>query len=149
MIDKNNTDYEDCNVIAMTDGTCEDKSSLPRSGSSERGALIFNQNNNERYIREKKASRVIGELLDAGEYIGKKYLVFERYLGEKFLPWWGERNPADLKSGDWLAVSANSLQGGRAEAVKGYDKPTGYYRWLDKYEPVATIGYSIFVYRIP
>ncbi len=73
----------------------------------------------------------------------------QRYLGEKFQSWWGERNPADLNSGDWLAISANSLQGGRAEAVKGYDKPTDYYRWLDKYEPVTVIGYSIFVYRIP
>jgi len=73
----------------------------------------------------------------------------QRYLGEKFLPWWGERNPADLTTGDWLAISANSLQGGRAETVKGFDKPTDYYRWLDKYEPVTTIGYSIFVYQMP
>jgi len=73
----------------------------------------------------------------------------QRYLGDKFLPWWGERNPSDLKPNDWLAVSANSLQGGRAEAIKGYDKPTDYYRWLDKYEPVTVIGYSIFIYQIP
>lgn len=73
----------------------------------------------------------------------------KRYLGDKFLPWWGEKNPADLKSGDWLAISANSLQGGRAEAINNYDKPTDYYRWLDKYEPVTMIGYSIFVYQIP
>lgn len=73
----------------------------------------------------------------------------QRYLSDKFQPWWGERNPAELKSGAWLAISANSLQGGRAKAVKGYDKPTDYYRWLDEYKPITTIGYSIFVYRIP
>ncbi len=73
----------------------------------------------------------------------------QRYLGEKFLPWWGERNPADLKPGDWLAISANSLQGGRAQAIKGFDKPTDYYMWLNNYKPAITIGYSIFVYRIP
>ncbi|MEK7500741.1 MAG: glycosyltransferase family 39 protein [Patescibacteria group bacterium] len=67
------------------------------------------------------------------------------YLGDRY-----ERidpnNPDDRHG--WIAVSATLLQGGRARAVKGYDRDTTYYRWLDNYEPVAKIGYSIFVYRI-
>jgi hypothetical protein len=72
----------------------------------------------------------------------------EYYLKQKFLPWWGERNPQELPKGSYLAVSASQLQGGRGIAVKGYDGPTGYYNWLNSYTPVAKIGYSIFVYRV-
>ncbi|MDO8443627.1 MAG: glycosyltransferase family 39 protein [Candidatus Azambacteria bacterium] len=48
----------------------------------------------------------------------------------------------------WLAVSASVLQG----ACKGDKIPCSYnersYTWLDKYEPLTKIGYSIFVYKI-
>lgn len=71
------------------------------------------------------------------------------YLGEKFQSWWGDRNPSDLESGDWLAVSATFLQGGRGKLVPGYKGSAGYYDWLNQYKPVTTIGYSIFVYQIP
>lgn len=73
----------------------------------------------------------------------------EYYLGNKFQPWWGERNPSDLKPGDYLAVSATFLQGGRGKAVPGFNQPTEFYKWLDKYEPAKIIGHSIFVYRMP
>jgi hypothetical protein len=73
----------------------------------------------------------------------------EYYLGDKFLPWWGDRNPADLKSGDWLAVSATLLQGGRGKPAPGFNDPTGYYNWLNEYEPKTVIGHSIFVYQMP
>ena len=72
----------------------------------------------------------------------------EYYLGQKFLPWWGTRNPSELPKGSYLAVSASQLQGGRGIAVKGYDGPTGFYNWLNAYTPIAKIGYSIFVYKI-
>jgi len=72
----------------------------------------------------------------------------EYYLKEKFLPWWGERNPQELPKNSYLAISATQLQGGRGIAVKGYEGPTGYYNWLNSYNPVAKIGYSIFVYKI-
>ncbi|MFH0852472.1 MAG: glycosyltransferase family 39 protein [bacterium] len=71
------------------------------------------------------------------------------YLGDKFQPWWGDRNPSDLKSGDWLAVSATFLQGGRGKPAPGYKDKTGYYDWLNNLQPKAVIGYSIFVYQIP
>lgn len=65
------------------------------------------------------------------------------YLGDKF-----EEFHSDPKAKGWIAVSATFLQGGRAEATKGFDQNTTYYKWLDNYEPVAKIGYSIFVYKI-
>ncbi len=72
----------------------------------------------------------------------------EYYLGDKYLPWWGSRSSADIPAGNYLAVSATFLQGGRGKAAPGFNETTGYYRWLDNQELVAKIGYSIFVYRI-
>jgi len=70
------------------------------------------------------------------------------FLGDKYLAWWGSRDPKELPKGSYLAVSATFLQGGRGFPVPGYESPTGYYLWLDKYTPVAAIGHSIFVYRV-
>jgi len=76
--------------------------------------------------------------------------VADYYLGDKFMPWWGSRSPQDLNNtGGYLAVSATFLQGGRGEPAPGFKEATGYYRWLNNFQPVATIGYSIFVYYIP
>ncbi len=71
------------------------------------------------------------------------------YLGDKFKAWWGQRSSEDLPSGSYLAVSATFLQGGRGEATREFigKESTGHYKWLDDYEPVARIGYSIFVFR--
>ena len=70
------------------------------------------------------------------------------YLKEKYVPWGGQRNPEEFPKGNYLAVSATLLQGGRGELAPGFNQPTGYYRWLNKYTPITKIGYSIFVYRI-
>jgi len=70
------------------------------------------------------------------------------YLKEKYEPWWGTRNPEELPKGSYLAISATFLQGGRGEPSVGFNQSFGYYKWLDKYQPVAKIGYSIFVYQI-
>lgn len=72
----------------------------------------------------------------------------EYYLKEKFVPWWGSRNPEELKKPAYLAVSVSLLQGGRGKPTSGFDQPTGYYLWLDKYEPIVKIGYSIFIYHL-
>ncbi len=48
----------------------------------------------------------------------------------------------------WLAISATLLQGGRGNPVHGFDQPTGYYKWLDNYTPIARAGKSIFIYYI-
>ena len=72
----------------------------------------------------------------------------EYYFKEKFSPWWGTRDPQELPEGSYLAVSATLLQGGRGKKNPGLEGPEGYYLWLNKYTPVAKIGYSIFVYRI-
>jgi len=69
-------------------------------------------------------------------------------LGEKYARWWGERDPTELEKGSYLAVSVSFLQGGRGDAIATLPQASGFYRWLNSYEPVARIGYSIFVYYI-
>jgi len=70
----------------------------------------------------------------------------EYWLGEKYI----KLEPRETKEPPkgWVAVSLNQLQGGIAKAVPDFDQPTGYYRWLAEYTPVARIGYSMFVYYI-
>jgi len=69
-------------------------------------------------------------------------------FGGKYQHWWGERNPKELPEDAWLAVSATFLQGGRGVAAAGFNQTTGFYDWLNSYQPVAVIGNSIFVYHI-
>jgi 4-amino-4-deoxy-L-arabinose transferase-like glycosyltransferase len=67
------------------------------------------------------------------------------YLGDKY----EKLNPADeTQRNGWIAISATPLQNGRGVAAKGFGGPTEHYAWLNKYEPVDKIGYSIFVYFI-
>ncbi len=73
----------------------------------------------------------------------------EYYLKEKYAPWWGDRNKKELPKGSYLAVSATLLQGGKGNPAPGFDQLTGYYLWLDDYEPITRIGNSIFIYYIP
>ena len=72
----------------------------------------------------------------------------EYYLKDKYQPWWGDRDPAELPPNSWLAVSATLLQGGRGWPAAGFKEKTGYYNWLNQYEPVTVIGHSIFVYHL-
>lgn len=72
----------------------------------------------------------------------------EYYFGTKYAPWWGTRNPEEFPKGNYLAVSASFLQGGRGTRASNYEGPDGYYLWLNDYAPVTKIGYSIFVYKI-
>ncbi|MEK7209422.1 MAG: hypothetical protein AAB670_00680, partial [Patescibacteria group bacterium] len=67
------------------------------------------------------------------------------YLGDKYEKL--DAGNVNQRHG-WLAISATLLQGGRAVAVRGFDKNTIYYKWLDNYEPITKIGYSIFVYKL-
>ena len=84
----------------------------------------------------------------SGGYDKRYYSAEKYYLKEKFAPWWGTRSPEELPKGSYLAVSAFFLQRGRGKPVPDFHDPTGYYRWLDKYTPVAKIDYSTFVYYI-
>lgn len=67
------------------------------------------------------------------------------YLGNRFEPYRDSEGPTT----GWLAISATFLQGGRAQAVRGYTGSTKHYEWLNAYTPTAVIGHSIFVYDIP
>ncbi|PJA02305.1 hypothetical protein COX73_01470 [bacterium (Candidatus Gribaldobacteria) CG_4_10_14_0_2_um_filter_36_18] len=70
------------------------------------------------------------------------------YLGEKYISWPGTKLSSEFPSENYLAVSATLLQGGRGKPVKNFDQPTGYYNWLDNYEPITRVGNSIFIYYI-
>lgn len=70
------------------------------------------------------------------------------YFGEKYQPWQRDWNPEKIERDSYLAVSASTLQGGRAKAVSGFDQPADFYKWLNDYQTVAVIGNSIFVYYI-
>ncbi len=67
------------------------------------------------------------------------------YLGDKFVAWGFDKGPAT----GWVAISASALQWNRGIPEDKKIKPAELnYHWLDKYTPVAQIGYSIFVYNI-
>jgi len=67
------------------------------------------------------------------------------YLGQK----WEKFDPKTGPQKGWLAISATFLEGGKGYPVPGFNQPTGYYQWLDNYQPVARAGTSIFIYYIP
>jgi len=97
----------------------------------------------------------LAAFVDANK-IDKIYIDFfggalpQYYLGDKVAFWWGDRPSEEItKDGGWLAISATFLQGGKGKLAPGFYDKAGYYNWLDKYQPVAIIGYSIFVYHIP
>jgi hypothetical protein len=69
----------------------------------------------------------------------------EYYLGGRYEFWDPARGPAT----GWIAVSATLLEGGRGKPAPGFNDPTGYFNWLDNYEPVARAGKSILIYHIP
>jgi len=94
----------------------------------------------KKWVDEKNIDKIYVDYFGGGEA--------QYYLKEKFAPWWGQRDPKEFPKGNYLAVSATFLQGGRGEPVPGFEQPFGYYRWLDEYIPVTEIGYSIFVYYI-
>ena len=68
------------------------------------------------------------------------------YLGEKFEPWQSSRGPVH----GWFAISATFRQGAFGTPTPGFiRKPEDSYEWLKPYAPVARIGYSIFLYKLP
>lgn len=70
------------------------------------------------------------------------------YFGDKYNSWSGQRTKDQLPKGSYLAVSATLLQGGQGKPAPGFNQPNGYYKWLENYQPIARIGYSIFVFKI-
>jgi len=70
------------------------------------------------------------------------------YLGEKYIPWQGTKAGSEFPKGNYLAVSATLLQGGRGKRAANFNQPTGYYNWLNSYQPVTRAGNSIFIYYI-
>lgn len=94
----------------------------------------------KKWVEKNKIEKIYLDYFGGGD---PKY-----YLKEKYLPWWGQKDPNEFEKGNYLAVSATHLQGGRAVSVKEFEEDSSYYRWLDIYQPIKKIGYSIFVYYI-
>ena len=72
------------------------------------------------------------------------------YLKNQFLPWWSAKgNPKD-DGIEWLAISANTLQGALAIPVADfYKNPADEYRWLENpYGFIDRAGTSIFIYKL-
>jgi hypothetical protein len=79
----------------------------------------------------------------AVDYFGQSSPVYE--LGEKYIPW---RSAAGPYRG-WLAVSATVLMVAQARwAPELGHRAEDSYQWLRDQEPVAKIGYSIFVFDL-
>ena len=93
-----------------------------------------------KWVEDEKIDKIYVDYFGGGDA--------QYYLKEKYAPWWGTRDPVEFPKGNYLAVSATFLQGGRGTPAPGFDQPYGYYRWLDQYQPIAKIGYSIFIYYI-
>ncbi len=70
------------------------------------------------------------------------------YLKDRHTRWQGTNSPNDFPKGNYLAVSASQLQGGRGIPASDYDRSTDFYMWLNDYKPVKIIGNSIFIYYI-
>jgi hypothetical protein len=67
-----------------------------------------------------------------------------RVLGTLFEGWWSER---PQESG-WYVISINTLQENWTTHAGDPDQDA-YYLWLQKYQPVARAGQSLFIYYIP
>ena len=78
------------------------------------------------------------------DYFGTASAAY--YLGDAY----EQFNPFDEKQekNGWLAVSVTHLKNGQGKPVRFFPNQTGYYDWLEQYEPVAILNYSIFVYFI-
>jgi len=90
------------------------------------------------FIEEKKIDKIYID------YFGGENI--EYWLGDKYI----KLDPKQIKEPPkgWIAVSLNQFMGGVAEPVPGFDQEIGYYQWLNQYQPVERIGYSILIYHI-
>ncbi|MBI4991899.1 MAG: glycosyltransferase family 39 protein [Candidatus Harrisonbacteria bacterium] len=73
------------------------------------------------------------------------------YLGDQFVPWWSAKGSSPKDEGiNWLAISANVLQGALATPILDFQKnPADEYRWLENpYGFIDRAGTSIFIYRL-
>ncbi len=91
-----------------------------------------------KYVEKNKIEKIAVDYFGGGN---PKY-----YLGDKYEQWWSSRGPAS----GWFAISATFRQGAFGKTAPGFiRKPEDSYEWLKQYPPVAQIGYSIFLYKLP
>jgi hypothetical protein len=93
----------------------------------------------------------IDQNLPAGRQVAVDYFGGgspKYYLGETAENWWSARgNPKDIGI-EWLAVSANTLQGAQGRLHPNLTRlPQDEYSFLRGVEPVSRAGKSIFIYK--
>lgn len=64
------------------------------------------------------------------------------YLGDTAIDWWDSKRPIEP---DWYAISTNFLMGSIYDKTKPDSES---YRWTKKFQPVAQVGTSIFIYYL-
>lgn len=68
------------------------------------------------------------------------------YMKDKVQFWGPQQGPAH----GWFAISATMREGAFGIPVNGFvRKPEDSWDWLKQYAPVARVGYSLFVYKLP
>jgi len=95
------------------------------------------------WVKQKNISKIELDYFgwaDPSYYLGNSY-IWTNSQKYKNAEDFRVRNQAD----GWLAVSATFLQG--SQGPPDQFKPINYL-WLKDYQPVTTIGHSIFVYQI-
>ena len=117
------------------------------AGGTQRGYKIAVDSNYDwgqdlkrlaKYMEEQKVEKISLDYFGGGN---PRY-----YLGERFEPWWSGRGPTH----GWFAVSSTLREGSFGKWTHGLmQKPEDSYSWLKPYMPVAQIGYSIFIYKLP
>jgi len=94
----------------------------------------------EKWMNEENVDKIYIDHFGGGE--------LEYYLKDRFERWNRSNLPQDFPGGNYIAVSATQLQGGRGMAALDYDQPTDYYMWLNEEELTTVIGNSIFVFYV-
>lgn len=72
--------------------------------------------------------------------------IAEYTLKDRMTPWTSKKGPAK----GWFAISSTFRQWAFGVPTPGFvRRPEDSYEWLKPYTPVARVGYSIFVYKLP
>jgi hypothetical protein len=70
------------------------------------------------------------------------------YFGERGIPWQSAKGAPP--AGAWFAISSSFRQTWSGTPVRGFMRNReDAYEWLRGHTPVAQVGYSIFVYKLP
>ncbi len=101
-----------------------------------------------RWVDEQGIEKIYVDYFGGGNveyYLGEKAVL---WYGSSWWSWSGWQTLEKFPRGNYFAVSATFLQGGRGEPAPGFNWSAGEYSWLNSYQPLVQIGNSIFVYYV-